>query len=729
MKTQLSRLFRLMMYLVVAMFLSGQETNSILVRTTQETMTIDGRMDEAAWQKADKLTDFWLWFPDDTSHAHYQTEIYMIRDAKKLYVAARCFSSGDQYIIPGLRRDFRAGGNDNISLIFDTFNDETNAFLFGLNPLGVQREALISAGGQELENFATAWDNVWEGEAQIYDGYYVCEFAIPFRTLRYNEGVNEWNFNSYRFDSQSNEQSTWNRIPRNQWIFSLAHMGKIIWEDPLPKTGANISLIPYLRGGVSQDQTKEGLDLEGNLGIDAKVAVTPGMNLDLTVNPDFSQVEVDQQLTNLTRFELSLPEQRQFFTENSDLFGSFGNARINPFFSRRIGVAIDTSTGFPVQNPIWYGARLSGKISNPLRVGLLNLQTAAVGASGIPSSNYTTAVVQHKVFSRSNVGVIFVNKQDFGKDRNSEDDFNRVIGAEYNLASANNEWNGKVFLQRSMVPGTQIQPYAHGTRMNYIGRHLNATWEHEWVGSDYTARVGFVPRHDYWRVSPKVQTFFYPEQGIINNHGPGIEWSTYWKPGFGRSDQEIMYYWEMDFRGTQTLRVGAIQSFIHLFEAFDPSRTNATPLPGDRDYRFTYFGAVYKSDQRKAAYFQLTPLFGPFYNGKLLSLDMQTSFRFQPYATLAVNGSFNRLRFPEPYASRNVVLFGPRLDLTFNKKLFLTAFFQYNDQVENININTRLQWRFKPVSDFYLVYTDNYYTDFAAKNRAVVAKLTYWLNI
>ncbi|MCB0659062.1 MAG: carbohydrate binding family 9 domain-containing protein, partial [Saprospiraceae bacterium] len=492
MKTQQGTVIGLVVPLFFSLTLRGQEPKSILVRTTKEPIHIDGVMDEPAWQRADTITDFWLWFPDDTSRAKYQTQIFMLRDAKNIYVAAKCFAVGDDYIIPGLRRDFRAGGNDNVSLLFDTFNDETNAFLFGLNPLGVQREALISSGGLELENFATAWDNVWEGDAKIYEGYYLCEFSIPFRTLRYNEGINEWNFNSYRFDAQYNEQSTWNRIPRNQWIFSLAHMGKIIWEDPLPKSGANISLIPYVRGGVSKDQPGAALSTEGSIGMDAKVAVTPGLNLDLTVNPDFSQVEVDQQLTNLTRFELSLPEQRQFFTENSDLFGAFGNARINPFFSRRIGVAIDTLTGFPVQNPIWYGARLSGKISNPLRVGLLNLQTAAVGASGIPSSNYTTAVVQHKVFSRSNVGLIFVNKQDFGKDRDAEADYNRVVGAEYNLASANNEWNGKVFLQRSFVPGEQLQPYAHGGRLNFIGRHLNATWEHEWVGSDYTARVGFV---------------------------------------------------------------------------------------------------------------------------------------------------------------------------------------------------------------------------------------------
>ena len=323
MKTQQGTVIGLVVPLFFSLTLRGQEPKSILVRTTKEPIHIDGVMDEPAWQRADTITDFWLWFPDDTSRAKYQTQIFMLRDAKNIYVAAKCFAVGDDYIIPGLRRDFRAGGNDNVSLLFDTFNDETNAFLFGLNPLGVQREALISSGGLELENFATAWDNVWEGDAKIYEGYYLCEFSIPFRTLRYNEGVNEWNFNSYRFDAQYNEQSTWNRIPRNQWIFSLAHMGKIIWEDPLPKSGANISLIPYVRGGVSKDQPGAALSTEGSIGMDAKVAVTPGLNLDLTVNPDFSQVESDEpQVTVNERFEVQYPERRPFFVENADFFAT-----------------------------------------------------------------------------------------------------------------------------------------------------------------------------------------------------------------------------------------------------------------------------------------------------------------------------------------------------------------------------------------------------------------------
>ena len=162
------------------------------------------------------------------------------------------------------------------------------------------------------------------------------------------------------------------------------------------------------------------------------------MNLDLTLNPDFSQVEVDDQVTNLTRFEVSLPEKRQFFIDNSDLFASFGDERdANPFFSRRIGIAKDTAGDF-IENRIIAGLRLSGKLTKDLRVGVLNIQTAKDEENEIPSNNNTMIALQQRVFSRSNIGAFFINRQSFEKNDfvDREDEYNRVVGLDYNLASS-----------------------------------------------------------------------------------------------------------------------------------------------------------------------------------------------------------------------------------------------------------------------------------------------------
>ena len=300
---------------------------------------------------------------------------------------------------------------------FDTFNDGTNAFIFGINPYGVQREGLLSNGGQDFRrDWNSSWDNKWIGESQIQDGFWSFEIAIPFSTLRFQEGESEWRFSCYRFDTQSNTQTTWIHVPRNQSFINLAYMGKMIWEEPLKKSGPNISVIPFLTGGSAKDFEEEGQPSHGDfdIGGDAKIAITPGLNLDLTINPDFSQVEVDRQVLNLDRFEIFFPERRQFFLENSDLFGGFGDPTVNPFFSRRIGSARiideegDEST---ISNPIRYGARLSGKLDNNWRVGLLNMSTGKEDRYNLPRYNFTVAAIQRKLFSRSNLGFIFVNKQ------------------------------------------------------------------------------------------------------------------------------------------------------------------------------------------------------------------------------------------------------------------------------------------------------------------------------
>ncbi len=706
---------------------------SILVKTIDDKIEIDGRLDEAWWEQADVAKDFWQWFPTDSILAKYQTEIYMLRDNLNLYVGVICHTAGDDFITPTLKRDYRAPGNDNISLVFDTFNDNTNAFLIGMNAHGVKREALISNGGTGRGDFSTSWDNRWDGAVTRQEKSYTCEFSIPFSTLRYNSGIKKWQFNSYRFDPQGNERTTWNHVPRNQRMWGTAYMGDMIFEDPPTSTGPNITIIPYVTGGINKDFVEaQPTDFTGNVGTDAKVSVTPGLNLDLTVNPDFSQVEVDEQITNLTRFEISLPERRQFFTENADLFGSFGNRSANPFFSRRIGVGEDVNTGLSIQNPILYGARLSGKITNPLRVGLLNMQTAKVDRSGLPSTNYTVAVLQQKLFSRSNIGFIFVNKQAFGNEvKGAEDEFNRVFGIDYNLASEDNTWKGKIFYHHSFMPEQKFnnQSYAHGTSLTLTKRPIRLTWAHDKIGDNYEALVGFVPRKNFFRISPEVQITFYPKKGNINEHGPGIEWTSFWKKDLGLSDQKVEYFWEFSFLNTQSLQVNYNREYIFLTDSFDPSRSDAEELPGNSEYRFSNFELQYSSDYRNPFAFRLNAQAGGFFNGRLYSLRGSARVRFQPYATVEMDFSLNRVKLPKPYATANILLAGPRIDVTFSRKVFLTTFFQYNDQLDNINLNARFQYRFRPVSDFFLVYTDNYYTNLKGKDRAIIAKFTYWLNI
>ncbi len=712
----------------------GQDSlRHAFVAKISASIRVDGVLNEPIWRQIQPVNHFWQYSPSDSVLAEYQTELYFAYDEENLYVGVKCYAAGNRFIVPSLRRDYRGGGSDNINLIFDTFNDQTNAFHFGLNPYGVQRESLLSNGGRQRSDFDSSWDNRWQGDAQRYDTYWTAEFAIPFRTLRYKEGQRRWRFQCYRIDAQNNEFSVWQRVPRNQWVFNLGYMGVLEFAEPLGKPGRNLSLIPYLTAGQAKDFLGNGGMPERNFqaGGDAKIGLSSGLNLDLTVNPDFSQVEVDRQVTNLTRFELSFPERRQFFLENADLFGRFGEERINPFFSRRIGISIDTATGQNVQNPIWFGARLSGKLTEEWRVGLLDIQAAPDPANGLPAYNYAVAAVQRKVFARSNLGLILVNKQALQTPRSDAfSSFNRVLGVEYNHASADNRWLGKIFYQRAFLPESIPRTDAHGLNLSYTERRFMLSWTHSYVGEHFEAEVGFVPRTNYWRIRPEARLYFYSSEALFNQHGPGVEAEAYFKPGQGRTDHRIGVYYDVQFRDNSRGRLTLQHNYIYLEAPFDPTRTaGATPLPGQQGYEFADIALRYGSDRRKPLFVRGRTTVGQFYNGFRISINGSLSWRVQPYAVVELSTSYNYVTLPEPYPTASLWLVSPRIDLTFSRQLFLTTFFQYNRQIDNININVRLQWRFAPVSDLFLVYTDNYYASaWSPKTRAVVFKVSYWFN-
>ncbi|MEL7021778.1 MAG: carbohydrate binding family 9 domain-containing protein, partial [Bacteroidota bacterium] len=256
-----------------AVDISAKSVAQVFIKKSTDRVTIDGVLDEAIWSNSGTgAGQFMQYFPQDTIEAQGKTEIYFTYDEEYLYVGIRCHTTGDRYVTPSMKRDYTFGGNDNISVLFDTFNDQNNAFLFGINPLGVRREALISNGGRQGSDFSGSWDNKWAGEAQTYKDYWTAEMAIPFKTLRFQEGSTRWRFNSYRNDTQLNEMSTWIPIPRNQIIMDLNYMGEIVWDEPLRKPSKNVSLIPYTAAGVTRDyenETQTTANVNFNVGGDA----------------------------------------------------------------------------------------------------------------------------------------------------------------------------------------------------------------------------------------------------------------------------------------------------------------------------------------------------------------------------------------------------------------------------------------------------------------------------
>ena len=709
---------------------NGQKINDeyrLYIKKATSDIQIDGMIDEQAWADAEIATDFFMITPMDTSYAELQTDVRMTYDDDHLYVLVENFRTepGSKNVVESLRRDFFFPTNDNFILAMDTFDDKTNGFSFGVNAAGAEWDGMMYNGG----NMNLSWDNKWISTVANYEDKWVFEAAIPFKSIRYDEEITEWGINFSRYDLTEFEKSSWAPVPRQFPSVSLAYTGVLVWDKPPPPAGSNISIIPHVLGGINHDfQQEDSRSYESDAGLNAKIGLSSSMTLDLTVNPDFSQVEVDEQIVDLERFELFFPEKRQFFLENEDLFASFGNEDIRPFFSRRIGL----------DAPIHAGGRLSGQINRNWRLGVMNMQTGPVDDIQKPAQNFSVISLKRRVSSRSNIGFLLVNMESTGDEFRSNDagftaaEFDRNVGIEYNLATSNNLWTGKFMLLKSFSPGNDDRSLSHAANLLYSDGNWRAEWAQEYVGRDYTARVGYVPRRGYLRWNPGLRYLFYPASGgNVLSHGPSFNSSIYFNESIHLTDYENRFAYLLNFRSGSEFNAYISNYFVELLEPFDPTNVSDNFLQPGTEHRAFRYGIEFNSQAQSSFTYNLSAENGSYYaDGDLLTIATEIGYRFQPYVNLSLSTSYNDLVLPQPWGDFDFWLIGTRLDITFTKNLYLTSFTQYNEQFDNVNINTRLQWRFQPASDLFIVYTDNYLPgSFDVKNRALLFKFTYWWNI
>ncbi len=730
--------------------LRGQD---LLIKRTTTPITIDGVMDEQVWKETEVASAFNQHFPYDTSKSVVSTEVRMTYDDDHIYVLAIMRNLGPRsYVVPSLRRDYRGPAYDGFTVVLDTYKNKTNAFVFGVNPYGVQREGLISNGGNRTRttgnnnssgSFLLTWDNKWYSEAKIYEDYWIAEMAIPFKTLRFKENVDSWYINFYRIDSEYAERSSWSPIPRNLSVLNLAFNKELRWDKPLQNPGKNISVIPYTAFRTTKDfEANEPTETKFAVGGDAKIALSSALNLDLTMNPDFSQVEADQQVTNLDRFEIFFPEQRQFFQENADLFSAFGSDGARPFFSRRIGTARDTATGTNLSNPLYFGARMSGNINDQWRVGLMTIQAAEEEEISLPSTNYAVASVQRMIGQRSNISALMVSRQPFQDSLDGEftwqpSDWNRTLALDLNLATPNNKWSGKGYYHRSFDGMDLDSTYSMGLGLNHQSLRWEIRSDLRTIGANFNPEVGFVRRTDFSQIRGTIYHNFYPSSSVIQSHAPGFDMDLLRNRIYGATDWDLNFLYRINFTNTARLSVRLRRQYTYLFEPFDPSGTDGLELPADSDYAYNFFIASFSSNERNPFFYEISTRTGQYFNGSIVNFEGTLSYRFALRGTASLNFEYNRIRLPDSYNDANLYLVGPRFDFTFTRRLFWTTFIQYNNQINNVNINSRVQWRFKPVSDLFLVYTDNYlageddrFIDFnRPKARAFVVKLSYWFNL
>ena len=720
--------------------LANRDNYQYNIKRTSESIKVDGVLNEAVWQQAQTTTDFYYILPIDNKLVELadQTRVMMTYDDRNIYIAATCYGK-PPYLVTSLKRDGDSfWDGDTFMVSFDPGNERTNGYGFATNAAGVQFDTELAGNlgtrsGGSSGGFRRAWNNIWRSETTVNGDHYIVEIAIPFKTLRYGTSKT-WGVQFNRGNAQTNSFQAWTPVPRQFYGPDLGYNGSLVWDEVPKKAKSNIALIPYMLTSTTKD-IEAGSPADNNIdvGIDAKIAVTSSLNLDVTVNPDFSQVDVDRQVTNLTNVNIRFPEQRIFFVENSDIFSDFGIPPMRPFFSRKIGLRDDGSS-----IPILYGARLTGNLNKDTRIGLMNLQTKSVVDE--PGNNYSALAFNRRVLGRSVVKGFFHNRMGYSEGSFVGDDYNRKVGLEFDYRSPNGYNRYGAAYSLSYSDGVRNKNGYYHALAQLGNQDFRFYINFSGIGENYADDMGFIQQQNqydaiadeviqigYDHVFSSLSYTLFPENEMVNRH----VFSMLNIGDMERSENQIFNYsvvlgYEMALANTSSISIGFRPTYKRLLYPFT---FTDNPLPAD-EYRWTEFEVEYQSDVRKDFSYTIGGSIGGFYSGDRKNISAEVNYRRQPWGNFGFTFEANELKFEEDYGNSTLLLIGPRLEFNFNRDLFWTTFFQYNTQRDNFNVNSRIQWRFQPLSDLFLVYTDNYAIEqWGPKNRTLVLKINYWLNI
>ncbi|RAW01181.1 DUF5916 domain-containing protein [Pseudochryseolinea flava] len=727
----------LMLLSTATVVMHAQQSRPVmLLNRTDSPLKIDGVMDEDDWQKASPSSPFLNKWPLDSGYAKATTEVRMLFDNSFIYVGVVNYQSKQKLIIPTLKRDQTKPywNSDGFAVVIEPIGEKTNGFFFAVNAGGAEIEGTVGQNGA-LPTLNENWDNKWYSNVKIHDDRWIVEMAIPFTSLRFDKDNLAWGLNFIRNDMENFVFSTWSHVPLQFDGMDLGYLGTMKFSDTPTPRRSKVILIPYAASAIGRNhEDGEPHKSDFNVGLDAKVALTSSLNLDLTLHPDFSNVEVDKQMTNVTRYSLLFPERRGFFLENADLFTGFGSWMVKPFFSRKIGLV----DGDPV--PVMAGARISGNLTRGLRVGIMDVQTDVTDE--ISAANYFVTAIQQRVCGRSNVRLLATNRQTTRVvEGDKTEDYDRTFGGEFTYNSSNGQFNATArthvsFSSQHLQENEYYSVQAGFLKTNWYGGGIV-----EKVGKNYVNSLGFIPRLDnydavrdttfrigHYNFNHWFGLMLYPKKkGAITM----IEPNTWGVTNFRTNGEFLERFTSINtilyFRNTARFVADVTNTHVRLPFPADVL-DNDRPIPVDF-YQYTQYTLRYTTDARKMFNAEFSLSAGNFYNGTRTEYGITLNMRKQPWGNFGLSYLQNDIRLPSEYGSAKFYLIGPNAEVSITNKMWWTTFVQYNTQAENFNVNSRFQWRFKPMSDLFIVYSDNYTcNDFVVKNRGLVVKLTYWIS-
>jgi hypothetical protein len=694
---------------------------------------IDGVLDDQVWQNAPVVDEFTQQEPREGAPASERTEVRILYDGRSLLIAVHAFDAQPAGIVATeMRRDSdRLLDEDNFELIVDTFDDSRNGYMFVTTPLGAKLEQQISEEGEGNNrnngvnsNINRNWDGVWDAASRITPDGWTAEIAIPLSTLRFADSARQdWGINFMRNIRRKNEQVFWAPIPKAYTLTRVSMAGSLSGLQSLSH-GLDLKLKPYVVSGVRDTRTSATLSNTSFLrdaGLDVKYGVGGGLNLDVTLNTDFAQVEVDEQQVNLTRFSLVFPEKRDFFLENAGLFkmgtgGTFTSATVETdlFFSRRIGLS---DTGQPI--PIVGGVRLTGK-SGRHNVGLLDIQTDS--AFGRPGDNFLVGRYSTDVLARSRVGAILVNKESVGGDAH----YNRTFGADANLVLGRSlQVNG--YVAKTATPGLNGKDMAWFGRVAYRDPAWNLWVNYLDVQDNFNAEVGFVQR----RGVRTTKAYFSPTPR------PGKAHVRWMEPMF-----VLTYITDQQNRmvaRTQHFMVGTYLddgSFINVIyqkqlDVLDvPFRVQRDVSIPIGKYDWNELMLTYNTNPARRVYERFTYQPLEFYGGTRQTVSGAVGVRASSHVSGELQFSRNDVKMPTGSFLTNLGIL--RVDYALSPRATVRSLTQYNSLTHEVTNSVRFNFIYRPGSDLYVVYNDLQQTGlpqsaFAPSDRQFVVKINYLL--
>lgn len=700
----------LLLFFTASFFAQNQTGKSITAVKTETAPVIDGNLSDDAWTKAVPISDFQQQEPVPGTQPSFKTEVRMLYDDKYLYVSFMCYDPEPEKIIAReLKWDGMISFDDNVKIIFDTFDDDRSAYWFGTNPLGAQDDALLT--GFEHGGFNEDWNGVWEVSSQILDNGWSAEFRFPFSTFKfYDKNDQVWGVNFQRENRRFNEQDLWSSTGINSSIYHIASAGTLTGINGI-KRGNPVYLMPYLTAGA---QATEGKDNKYTVepGLDIKYGVTETLSLDVTFNTDFAQVESDRAQINLSRFPLFFPEKRSFFLEGSKTFYFDLGGNNNLFYSRRIGI----SNGTEIPNIA--GAKLVGKTGD-FEIGALSMQTAE--AAGEPTTNYSTARLKYDLFGSSYAGVLFTNKL-------TKNGLNTSIGGDLEF-SFNDFLGDKNLIIHAGVAKTEEKDgpensWAGNFYIDYPNDLIDQYIGYRFIQSNFNPAMGFVSRKGIQQI---VYNFYY---------SPRINTLGIKKLGFSPIESNITYdnnkeLATADFTfqplgiitdAGDELNFEIHRSFDRLDEDFNIF--NSSYIYAGK-YWFTNYSVELETSPARSMQGEFSYWFGDYYNGNRRTFAVEYSYLVNEHLAVSGDYSYNDIKLGSSNFSTSEV--GTRIVYAFNTRVNSSVFAQWNNEEQEININYRFNWKPKIGSDFYLVINQLLSTEGALKGKdfTILAKFVW----